>query len=60
MSATRGLGKAPHVRELIAGADLILAIGLRFGEILTDGYTLFDVPDPRQRADPRPRRATPS
>ena len=44
-----GLGKAPHVRELIEGADLILAIGLRFGEILTEGYTLFDVPDPRQR-----------
>ena len=39
-----GLGKSPAVRALIGEADLILAIGVRFGEILTDGYTLFDVP----------------
>ncbi len=43
-----GLGKLPHVRALMTGADLILAIGLRFGELTTDGYTLLDVPDPRQ------------
>jgi acetolactate synthase-1/2/3 large subunit len=39
-----GLGKTPAVRALMQGSDLILAIGLRFGEVLTDGYTLFDVP----------------
>ena len=27
-----------------AGPTCILAIGLRFGEILTEGYTLFDIP----------------
>lgn len=39
-----GLGKAPHVRALIAEADLILAIGPRFDEPTTDGYALFDAP----------------
>jgi acetolactate synthase I/II/III large subunit len=39
-----GLGKTPAVRALMREADLILAVGLRFGEILTYGYTLFDVP----------------
>jgi acetolactate synthase-1/2/3 large subunit len=43
-----GLGKTPAVRKLIAEADLILAVGVRFGEILTDGYTLFRVPHPEQ------------
>lgn len=43
-----GLGKMEHIRALITEADLILALGVRFGEILTDGYTLLDVPRPRQ------------
>jgi acetolactate synthase I/II/III large subunit len=43
-----GLGKAASVRALMTEADLILVLGLRFGEILTDGYTLFDMP--RMRA----------
>ena len=43
-----GLGKPPYMKALIAGADLILALGVRFGEITTDGYTLIDVPDARQ------------
>ena len=38
-------GPARCIRE----ADVILAVGLRFGEILTDGYTLFDVPRWRRR-----------
>jgi acetolactate synthase-1/2/3 large subunit len=32
------------VRALIAEADLILALGIRFGEPTTDGYTLFGPP----------------
>ena len=36
-----GIGNAPHVRALIDDADLVLAFGVRFGEILTDGYELF-------------------
>ena len=33
-----GLGKAPRVVEALEQADLVLALGVRFGEILTDGY----------------------
>jgi acetolactate synthase I/II/III large subunit len=39
-----GLGKLDAVRALIAEADLVLALNLRFGENTTDGYALFDVP----------------
>lgn len=44
-----GVGMAPQVRRLLAEADVILAINARFGENSTDGYTLLDVPQPRQR-----------
>ena len=44
-----GLAKTPGVRALLREADLILAVGVRFGEILTDGYT----PLRRSRAWPR-------
>lgn len=44
-----GVGMPPHVKRIIREADLILAINLRFGEMTTDGYTLLDVPDPKQR-----------
>jgi len=43
-----GVGMPPHVRGLIQQADVILAINVRFGEMTTDGYTLLDVPLPRQ------------
>jgi acetolactate synthase I/II/III large subunit len=39
-----GLAKPPHVRTLVSEADLVIAIGARFGEILSDGYTLFGSP----------------
>jgi acetolactate synthase-1/2/3 large subunit len=42
-------GMPPHVRRLMAEADVVLAMGVRFGETLTDGYTLFDLPAPRQK-----------
>ncbi|SEM38595.1 acetolactate synthase-1/2/3 large subunit [Roseovarius tolerans] len=44
-----GVGMMPHVRALIAGADVILAINNRFGENSTDGYTALTVPQPAQR-----------
>jgi acetolactate synthase-1/2/3 large subunit len=44
-----GLGKAPAVRALLAEADAILAVGTLFGEILSDGYTLFGIPRMRAR-----------
>ena len=34
-----------HVKE----ADVILAVGTRLGEIATQGYTLLDVPKPKQK-----------
>ncbi|MBB5223110.1 acetolactate synthase-1/2/3 large subunit [Amaricoccus macauensis] len=43
-----GVGMLPHVKRLISDADVILAINVRFGEMTTDGYTLLDVPVPRQ------------
>lgn len=43
-----GVGMPPHVKEILREADTILAIGTRFGENTTDGYTLLSVPEPRQ------------
>ena len=43
------LGMNPKLRQRVADADLILAIGTRLGDIATDGYTLLEVPVPRQR-----------
>jgi acetolactate synthase-1/2/3 large subunit len=44
-----GLGLAAGVRKTIAEADVVLALNIRFGEISTEGYTLFDVPKARQK-----------
>lgn len=44
-----GVGMVPSVKRLIGDADVILAINNRFGENSTDGYTLLDVPIPKQR-----------
>jgi acetolactate synthase-1/2/3 large subunit len=44
-----GIGIAPALAERIRTADLILAIGPRLGEMTSSGYTLFDVPVPKQR-----------
>ena len=44
-----GVGMAPHVRDLLTGADVILAVNARFGENSTDGYTALEVPQPAQR-----------
>ncbi|MGR3466466.1 MAG: thiamine pyrophosphate-binding protein, partial [Shimia sp.] len=39
-----GVGMTPQVRHLMRDADCILAIGPRFGEMTTDGWSVFDVP----------------
>lgn len=44
-----GLGLQAGVRRTLAEADVVLAINTRFGEISTEGYTLFKVPVPRQK-----------
>ncbi len=43
-----GVGMTPKIREVVSTADVILAINNRFGEMSTDGYTLLDVPQPKQ------------
>ena len=43
-----GVGMLPHVKDLVTRADVILAVNVRFGEMTTHGYTLLDVPNPRQ------------
>src|SRR5216110_711402 len=41
-----GTGAAPSLVARIKAADLVLAVGARIGEITSQGYTLFEVPDP--------------
>src|SRR5436190_21254423 len=42
------IGINPKLAQRIKDADLILAIGPRLGEITTGGYTLLEVPVPKQ------------
>lgn len=44
-----GVGMTAGVKRLITQADVILALNIRFGETSTDGYTLLEVPETRQR-----------
>ena len=44
-----GTGPNPKLVEKIKEADLVLVIGARLDEICTQGYTLFDVPVPKQK-----------
>jgi len=44
-----GVGMASSVSDLIARADVILAIETRLGENVTGGYELLRVPEPAQR-----------
>ncbi len=42
------LGMDPKLAQRVREADLILALGGRLGEVTTRGYTLLEVPRPRQ------------
>jgi acetolactate synthase-1/2/3 large subunit len=44
-----GIGPNPKLKARIAEADLVIAVGARLGEMPSQGYTLFSVPEPRQR-----------
>ena len=44
-----GYRKTKAVEDLVRSADLVLAIGAELGEITTGGYSLLEVPVPRQR-----------
>ncbi len=44
-----GIGINPKLAARVKDADVVLCIGARLGEMTTSGYTLFDVPVPRQK-----------
>jgi acetolactate synthase-1/2/3 large subunit len=44
-----GLGASPAVTALVDDADVILAVGARLGDVVTQSYTLLEIPQPRSR-----------
>ncbi len=44
-----GIGISAALAQRVRGADLILCIGARLGEMTSSGYTLFSIPRPVQR-----------
>jgi acetolactate synthase-1/2/3 large subunit len=44
-----GIGINPKLAQRVRDADLLLVIGARLGEMTTGGYTLLDVPVPKQK-----------
>lgn len=44
-----GIGINPALAQRVREADVLLALGPRLGEMTTSGYTLLDVPAPRQK-----------
>jgi acetolactate synthase-1/2/3 large subunit len=44
-----GIAPNPRLAQRIQDSDLILAIGPRLGEMTTGGYTLLEVPKPKQK-----------
>lgn len=43
------IGMDPALAQRMQEADVLLAVGGRLGDVTTGGYTLLDVPRPRQR-----------
>ncbi len=43
-----GIGADPALVARVQNADVLVVVGARLGEITTSGYTLIDVPRPRQ------------
>ena len=39
----------PTLAAAISNADLLLVVGSRLGEMTTNGYTLIDIPNPKQQ-----------
>src|SRR5574342_285057 len=44
-----GIGINPKLAERVRTADVLLVIGARLGEMTTGGYTLVEVPRPKQK-----------
>ena len=43
-----GIGLDAKIADRIRNSDLVIALGARLGEATTSGYTMFDIPKPRQ------------
>ena len=43
-----GIGLDAKLAAAIKDADLLIVLGARLGEMTTSGYTLIDIPDPKQ------------
>ena len=43
-----GIGIDPKLQAAIRSADLLVVVGARMGEMTTQGYTLLDIPNPKQ------------
>lgn len=43
-----GIGPNPKLLEAIKASDLLIVVGARLTEMTTGGYTLFDIPVPKQ------------
>ncbi len=44
-----GIGINPKLAQRVRDADLIIALGVRLGEMTTGGYTLIEPPRPKQK-----------
>jgi acetolactate synthase-1/2/3 large subunit len=44
-----GIGINPKLAQRVRDADLVLAVGVRLGEMTTGGYTLLQAPRPKQQ-----------
>jgi acetolactate synthase-1/2/3 large subunit len=44
-----GIGINPKLAQRVKDADVLIVIGARLGEMTTGGYTLLDVPVPKQK-----------
>jgi len=44
-----GIGPNPALHQLVRDCDCLLVIGARLGEMTTAGFSLIDIPVPRQR-----------
>lgn len=44
-----GVGMDPTLADAIKSADLLFVVGSRLGEMTTNGYTLIDIPNPKQK-----------
>jgi len=44
-----GIGINPKLAELIKDSDLVILVGSRMGEMTSSGYSLLDIPCPKQK-----------